>query len=267
MRESWAVVTGASSGIGKEYARVLAKTGIHCVLVARREEQLKGLAAELSRDHGINCVIIVKDLSDRSSAQEIYAECSRLGLHVDYLINNAGAGVFEYFNQADLGSIEKMLELNVMAPTILTKLFLQDMIPRGRGYVQFVASIASYLPTPLYAGYGASKAYDRHFATSLNYELRGTGVHCSVINPGFTATEFFEAAGQKNSWSQRLQMMSAKRCAEIAFWSLKKNKASVMAGPLNWFTAHVLCRITPVRLQAWLLQDDLVRSNKIERKR
>lgn len=258
---SWAIITGASSGIGKEYSRILASKGLDCILVARREDLLKELSSELEKAYNVKTKIIALDLSKKENAYKLYDECK--GLEVDYLINNAGAGIFDYFHNSSLVTQEEMMVLNIVSPTVITHLFLQDMIKKNRGYIQIVASIASYLPTPLYATYGASKAYLRHLGVSLNYELKDTNIHFSVINPGVTETEFFKTSGQKNSWLQRTQMMSARSCAEHGYKALMRNKNSAMAGILNWFTAHILTKHLPSRFQAKIIYDDLVKSNEV----
>jgi short-subunit dehydrogenase len=260
---SWAIITGASSGIGKEYAKIMAGRGLNCVLVARRKDKLETLKSDLEKDYGIKVIIMAYDLSHKENCYKIYEECKSQKLQIDYLINNAGAGIFDYFHLSDIKIQEEMITLNMTSPTLLTHLFLQDMVKRNHGYIQFVASIASYLPTPLYATYGASKAYLKHLGISLNYELKDTKIHVSVINPGVTETEFFTSAGQKNSWLQRAQMMSAKKCAEHGYRALMKNKNSSMAGFVNWFTAHILTKHLPSRFQAKIIYDDLVSSNEV----
>lgn len=258
---SWAIITGASTGIGREYAKIFAKRGINCILVARSENLLNELAKELEEVFKIKSKVFALDLSLKENSQILYQSCQDLGYEIDFLINNAGAGIFDFFHQSDLNVQQTMLTLNVESPTILTHLFLKDMIRRNKGYIQIVASIASYLPTPLYATYGASKAYLRHFGVSLNYELKDTKIHVSVINPGFTDTDFFKASKQKVSWIQKAQMMSAKRCAYLGFKSLMRNKNSSMAGFVNWFTAHILLNNLPSRFLAKFIYDDLIKNN------
>lgn len=260
---SYALITGASSGIGKEYARIFAEKKVDCILVARRKDMLETLKAELVKNHGVKVEVIATDLSKKENSYVLYQECKNRNLDVDYLINNAGAGIFDFFHRSNLNVQEEMITLNMTAPTILTHLFLQDMVKKNRGYIQFVASIASYLATPLYATYGASKAYLKHLGISLNYELKDTNIHVSVINPGVTETDFFQTAGQKNSWLQRAQMMSARTCAEHGYRALMKNKNNALAGIVNWFTAHILTKHLPSRFQAKFIYDDLVKSNAV----
>lgn len=259
----WAIITGASTGIGREYAKILAARGLNCILVARRIDLLKSLASELETDYKIKALVVQLDLSLKESAFELFEFCQKNNYEVEYLINNAGAGLFNFFSQTEISHQERSLHLNIITPTILSHLFLKEMKKRNRGYVQFVASIASYLPTPLYATYGASKAYLRHLGVSLNYEFKDTNIHISVINPGFTDTDFFSASKQKLSWLQTMQLMSAKTCANHGFRALMRNKNSSMAGFLNWFTAHVLLNHLPSRFLAKFIYDDLIRNNKV----
>jgi len=259
--EQWTILTGASSGIGLEYARVLAQKRHNLILIARNQKAIEELSKELISNYSIKCRPFPLDLNSQDAIQTLEKYCNDNKLEINYLINNAGVGVFDYFHQIQEQRLMDMLNLNMNVPTLLTKLFLPKMIKKNSGGIQFIASIASYLPTPLYSNYGATKAYLRHFGTSLHYELKKTNIKINVFNPGVTKTRFFENADQKNSIAQQMQMMSAKRCAQLAYKALMKNKATSLPGFINNFTVSVILKITPLFLQARVIINDLLKNN------
>jgi short-subunit dehydrogenase len=244
-----ALVTGASSGLGVDFATILAERGCHLVLVARREDRLRTLADDLRARHGVTTHVIAMSLSRLGAAQSLYEQVRALGLEVDVLINNAGFGVYGPFVEIPWEREEEMLLLDVVTLVHLTKLFVTDMVRRNSGYVLQVSSIGAYQPSPTYATYSAAKAFVLSFGEALSYELRATNVKVSVLSPGVTATEFLDVAGQRRSLFQRLSMMPSRPVAEIGIAAMVRGKPSKVAGVMNALTAWSL-RFVPRRLQA-----------------
>jgi short-subunit dehydrogenase len=230
-----AVVTGASSGIGSDLARELARDGYDLVLVARRAEPMERLAEEL-KAYGSSAIVIAADLSKPGAATSLAGELDSLGLAVDVLINNAGVGGHGRFDCTDFVRLGEMLQLNVVALTELTRLLLPGMVARRRGRVMLVASTAAFQPGPQMAVYCATKAYVLSFGEAIAYELKGTGVTITTLCPGATATEFSRAAGVDAVPLFRSTLnpvMSAARVASIGYAALKKGRRVVVSGLLN----------------------------------
>lgn len=192
-RGSWALITGASSGIGKCYALYLAAKGIKLVLVARRADALESLGRSLREEHGVQTLIIVKDLTLESSPKEIFQEVESRGITIDLLINNAGFGEFGILHEGSLEKNRRMLMLNVVATSALTQLFVTAMIKRDAGTIVNVASTAAFQPLPYMANYGASKAFILSFTEALWGEYQHTGIRILAVCPGATDTEFFKS--------------------------------------------------------------------------
>lgn len=244
-----ALVTGASSGLGVDFARELAKRGCHLILVARREQQLWEVKQELISRYPIEASIMPLDLSNPVASQQLYDEIKRQGRIVDVLINNAGFGLFGEFVEIPWEQEKSMLELDIVTLTHLTKLYVNDMVGRNFGFILQLASIGAYQPTPTYASYAAAKSYVLNFGEALNYELRHTNVSCTVISPGITATEFLKVAGQKPTLYQRLVMMQSDEVARIGIEAMLKRRSSVVPGWLNALSAWSN-RLMPRRLSA-----------------
>lgn len=189
-----ALITGASSGIGYELAKVFAANGFDLIVVARRREPLARLAKELARAHRSRVTVVPLDLTARGAPKKLFDAVRRRGLDVDVLVNNAGVAVFDRFVDNDLARQIELVQLNVIAVTALTRLFVPGMVARGRGRVLNVASAAAFQPTPSLAVYGASKAFVLSLSESLAVELEGTGVTVTALCPGFTETPLMEQA-------------------------------------------------------------------------
>ncbi len=256
----WAVVTGASSGIGREMAQILAAKGMNVVLVARREERLKELVRDLERQYRVKGYPMALDLSRPDSPGLLRERLKLAGIRPEVLINNAGFGIKGDFVQVGWERQREMLDLNLMNLTHLTHLFLQDMVAHGSGYVLLVSSIGAYQPTPGYATYAAAKSYVLNFGEALNWELRKSGVSVTVLSPGGTRTEFFEVAGQKDVALVGAMTMSSRRVAELGIRGMFARKSNVLPGWRNWLMAFST-RFAPRRLLA-MIADWLMRTSE-----
>jgi short-subunit dehydrogenase len=244
-----ALVTGSSSGLGVEFARELARRGCDLTLVARRKDRLQALRQELCARYRVDVLVVPVDLAAPGATQCIYEEAKESCKPVDILVNNAGFGIYGEAVEIPWEQEKNMLDLNIIALAHLTKLFAKDMLSRNFGFILQIASIGAYQPSPTYASYSAAKSYVLHFGEALNYELRSTGVSCTVLSPGISATEFFKVSGQQPSLYQRLVMMQPSKVARIGIESMLKRKASVVPGRLN-ATTIFLNRLLPRRLSA-----------------
>ena len=189
-----ALVTGASAGIGREFARYHAEKGGDVIVTARREEALNELKAEIERAHGNTVTVIAQDLGSAEQAEELYAAVKDRGLDVDILINNAGFGGQGAFLDRDLSDDLAMIDLNVKALVTLCHRFGSDMAARGGGKILNVSSTASYMAGPLQATYFASKAFVSSFSMALAEELRDKGITVTALEPGYVETEFAKTA-------------------------------------------------------------------------
>ncbi|MBI4705117.1 MAG: SDR family oxidoreductase [Deltaproteobacteria bacterium] len=247
----WALVTGASSGLGVDFARELARRGCHLVLVARREERLRAVADELRREHGVAVEVVAIDLAERAAPETLHRRVGELGYAVDVLVNNAGLGVYGRFLNVPPERSQQILDVDVAALVLLTRLFAGDMVERGFGRILQVSSIGAFQPTPTYACYAAAKSFVLHFGEALHRELRGTGVSCTVICPGVSATEFFATAGQERTLYQRLYMMPSAAVARAGIEAMLAGRAVVIPGFANRLNA-LLVRLLPGQTSAWL---------------
>jgi uncharacterized protein len=194
-----ALITGASGGIGEELARSFAAGGHDLLLVARREETLRALAAQLSTAHGVRAEVLALDLIDSTAPEALWDWTQKLGVSVDLLVNNAGYGLQGPFAELDTQGQMDMVALNIATLTHLTRLFIPPMIERRWGRILNVASTAGFIPGPLMAVYYASKAYVISFSVGLAGELSGSGVSVTVLCPGATHTSFARVAGSEGS--------------------------------------------------------------------
>ncbi|MCG6157002.1 SDR family NAD(P)-dependent oxidoreductase [Rubinisphaera margarita] len=201
-KDRWALVTGASSGIGAEFARQLAANGTHLILTARRESALAELAEKLRAEFGIDVVVIPADLSQFDSVPKLLDDIRGRGLTIDIVINNAGLGSVTAADQADPTRMLQIVDVNVRALTELSYACLPDMMNRGTGLILNVASIVSFQPVTYMAVYAASKAYVLHLSEALAEEAAGSGVRVTALCPGTTKTEFFDSAGA-DGWIDR----------------------------------------------------------------
>ncbi len=226
-----ALVTGASSGIGIDLARELARDGHDLVLTARTLAPMQALATELEA-LGARSEIIAADLAQPGAAQELAASIADRSLTIDVLVNNAGLGGAGRFDRSDPVRIGEMLQVNIVALTELTRIFLPQMAARGRGKIMLVASTASFQPGPGMAVYFATKAYVLSFGEAIAHELKGSGISVTTLCPGATATNFFKVAGVGPAapTGALRPMMSAAKVARLGYDGLKTGRRVVIAG-------------------------------------
>ena len=233
MGERFTMVTGASAGIGREIASVAAENGRNLAIVARREDRLLALARELADRHGVRVEVFSCDLTAKEAPASLHREALARNLEVDELVNNAGFGSLGTFHEAALDEQLDMLNLNVLALTHLSRLFLPAMVEAGRGRILNLASTAAFQPGPLMAVYYASKAYVLSLSEALAEELRGTGVTVTALCPGVTRTEFQSRARTEGSGLTRMGMADARTVAEVGFRAMVAGRAFAVPGLLN----------------------------------
>ncbi|HZE26169.1 MAG TPA: SDR family oxidoreductase [Terriglobales bacterium] len=234
-----ALITGASTGIGYELAKLFAHDNYNLVLVARSGPKLAQLAEELRRQHAVTVKAIPLDLGLPQASQNLFDQTQRDGIHVDILVNNAGYGRSGNFAEIPLEESYGQIQLNVTALTLLTKLYLGPMLAHGRGKIMNVASTAAFQPGPLMAVYYATKAYVLSFSEAIADELKGTGVSVTCFCPGATLTEFQKRAQTENSrLFKKLAPMAAKTVAEDGYRALMAGKTVAISGFKNWLVAE-----------------------------
>jgi uncharacterized protein len=227
------LITGASSGIGRELARLFASDGADVILVARSEDRLRELAAGLAAEHGIHAQALAADLTRPGSAGEIAETLAQQGVQVDVLVNNAGFGAHGQVATIGVQRQLDVIEVNVAALTRLTALFLPGMLARGHGAVLNVASTAAFQPGPNQAVYCATKAYVLSFTEALAEEVRGTGVRVSCLAPGATDTQFAAQADMTGTLAFRLGVMTPGPVARAGHDGLRRGKTLVIPGLRN----------------------------------
>ena len=237
--DQWALVTGASSGIGAEFARRLASRGMHLVLVARRQDLLEKLAQELHTAHGTKCEIIVANLTDSSRKPAVAAvidEVAKRNITVELLINNAGFGYVGEIETTDVPRIMEMIQLNIAALTEMTYRLLPGMMQRGHGAVLNVSSVAAFQPVAYMGVYAATKAYVLHFSEALWAEAREKGVTVTALCPGPTQTEFFDVAGAKG-WLAKKRSQTPEEVVRCGIKALEKKRQYTVSGWINYILA------------------------------
>lgn len=229
--QKWALVTGASAGIGEALAKQLAEAGTHLVLTARRTDRLQELASELSSKHRIQTEIFVADLSKPGVPKELFAFTSGKNIEIELLVNNAGFGVFGYLHEASEDRLLEMIQVNCSAVVHLTRLYLPSMVERRRGDVLIVASTASFQAVPFISTYAATKAFDLIFAEGIAEEVRPFGVHVCALCPGSTNTEFQQVAGQPDRAFRSAE--TAEKVARVGLEALARGRTFVISGAMN----------------------------------
>jgi short-subunit dehydrogenase len=258
-----AVITGASEGIGRDLAACYARAGFDLVLVARREDLLRGLAAELTRDHRVHCTVVVADLASAAGCDRLVREVEPMKDRLFALVNNAGFGTHGWFHEQPIDRQRALIDVNVAALTHLSRAMLPWLRANGRGHVMNVASVASFQPGPLMATYYASKAYVLSLSEALHNECRGSGVTVTAVCPGPTRTGFARSAGiSPQAPAGGAPAMASPRVAALAFRGAMAGKPVVVTGFRNKvaaaigryfpraFTAELVRRIQMRRLRA-----------------
>lgn len=243
-----ALITGASGGIGYEFAKLFASDRHDLVLVARNADKLSQFATELQSQFGISAKTIALDLTDPGAPESLFEQLRSEAIVIDTLVNNAGYGVFGDFNNAAMDTTLGQIQLNITALTHLTKLFLAPMVSRRSGKILNVASTAGFQAGPLMAVYYATKAYVISFSEALANELEGSGVVVSCLCPGATATGFQGRAGNENTMLfRKLRPMDARTVARDGYRGLMAGKTLVISGFRNWLVAESV-RFAPRKL-------------------
>ena len=247
-----ALITGASSGIGLEFAKVFASQGYNLVLVARNRERLDTLAFEIKNKFQVAVEILVKDLSDPAAAVAIYNDTRSLGQQIDVLVNNAGMGLGGKFTDHCWADELKLLQVNVMAVSNLCHIFGGEMVKRGAGGILNVSSIAAFLPGPLMANYYASKAYVLMLTAGLRNEFKSSGVTVTALCPGPTHTELFLRSGMSSAQAAKAHhSLTAAQVASAGYRALVRDKACVVPGWSNRLLV-LATRLLPLSLLAKL---------------
>jgi len=229
MKNKTALITGASTGIGKELAIIHASKSGNLVIIARNESKLNKLKQELEKKYKVKVVVIAKDLSNLNAAKEIYDEVKKQGIEIDYLINNAGFGALGKFHELDLARQISMINLNITALTTLTHLFLPEFVQRNSGKIMNTSSTASFMPGPLQAVYFATKAYVTFFSNALSEELHDTIITVTNLMPGATESEFGATSGMdKTKMFQKTA--TAYSVALDGYNGMLKGKLDVISG-------------------------------------
>ncbi len=249
------LITGATGGLGREFARQYAKAGHDVVLVARKRPALEALAEELHAEFGVEAAVFPCDFTDPSAPEKLHGQLVEQGISISILVNNAGLGYDAPFMESDVATQETLLEVNVAALTKMMRLFGQDMAKRGEGGILNVASIASYPEGPFMATYYASKAYVRSLSEAVHTELLGSGVHVTALCPGPVRTDFWERASAGSTILAHLAV-SPKGIVSAGRRALRWNLSSYVPG-LPWKFVAFATRLLPrswVRLAAAQLQ-------------
>jgi uncharacterized protein len=242
--KKWALITGASAGIGGELAKQLAAGGANLVLTARRTDRLEKLAAELLAKHGIRAETFSADLARPEAPHEIFDFTARKNIEVELLVNNAGFGAFGYGHEIPVARQMEMVQVNCSAVVALASLYLRGMIERRHGDILIVASVAAFQPVPFISAYAATKAFDLLFAEAIAEEVRPFGVRVCALCPGSTTTEFQQVAEQPDRsfrWPER-----ADKVARVGLEGLARGKSCVISGARNILMVEAE-RLTPRR--------------------
>jgi short-subunit dehydrogenase len=251
MAKTRALITGGSVGIGAALAEVFAGHGHDLVLVSRNREKLEARGRAIHDKFAVDVVCLAEDLNDPQGARRLYEAVTSRGLHVDYLVNNAGVGLFGKFATTDLDAELKMIQLNVASVVDLTKRFLPHMIERRSGRILNVASTAAFVPGPWMSVYYATKAFLLSFSQAIDYELKANGITVTTLCPGPTESEFKVRAGSQRSRLFEAFVMDAPRVARVGYDAMMKGKAVAIPGMRNKLIP-VAARLAPRSLIAEL---------------
>ncbi len=241
----WALITGASAGIGVAFARRLASEGTHLVLTARRRDRLDELAGKLQVTHGVRTEVVTADLAQPDGPQKIYEFTRTKKIEIDLLINNAGFGQYGELTKVETQRLLDMVQVNCLAVVHLSRLYLANMVTRKRGDVLILASVASFQAVPYISTYAATKAFDLLFAEGLAEEMKPHGIRVCALCPGSTESEFHVVAGQEKFSSGKQE--SAEKVARTGLEALASGKSYVISGMGNYLGAQSQ-RLVPRRM-------------------
>lgn len=247
----YALITGATEGIGYELAKLFAQDGYNIIAVARTEEELKRVANEFTQQYGVQVQTIAKDLFGENSANELYDEVKTRGIEVEVLVNNAGQGVYGLFAEQDIEKQIKIIHLNIVSLTRLTYSFLKDMLARDSGKILQLASVASEAPGPYQAVYHATKAYVLSFTEALINEVKDTAVTLTALQPGATDTGFFAKADMLESKAvqDKSKLSDPAKVAKDGYEALFAGDDKVVSGMKNKLQT-AMGNLTPASVQA-----------------
>ncbi|GLI03689.1 short-chain dehydrogenase [Phytohabitans aurantiacus] len=257
-RSQTVIVTGASSGLGAEFARQLARRGANLVLVARRADRLQSLAAELTRAHNVTVTTVARDLGLPDAGRTLRAELESRGIYATGLVNNAGFGTHDAFTDEDPDRLQSMIALNISALVDLSRAYVGPLTATGNGILINVASLLGFQPNPYMAVYGATKAFVLNFTEALWEESHGTGLRVLAVAPGATKTEFYDAAGQNADYGTK--RATPEQVVKIALDTLDRRSAppSVITNSGSLAVASkLLPRRTMVRIMGWAARRSL----------
>lgn len=233
-KSTFVLITGASCGIGYEFAKLYARHGYSLVIVARNLPKLELLKRELETNFSVSIICFSLDLSSSQNILNLFRELKNRDLSIEILVNNAGVGNFGLFHKGEWQRIQEMIQVNIACLTQLSYLFIPEMLKSGKGKILNVASTAAFQPGPYMAVYYATKSYVLHFSEALSSELQGTGITVLALCPGPTDTDFQATAHMKSSKLFFLQSIpSAKKVAEFGFFALEHNKTVAVYGLFN----------------------------------
>ncbi|PWQ99639.1 SDR family NAD(P)-dependent oxidoreductase [Leucothrix arctica] len=259
-RDKTVLITGASSGIGREFAVQLAKQGANLIITARSEGELESLAASLQASHSNIWVKVVPlDLLQADSVKTLYSTIESMNLSVDYLINNAGFGKFCEFTAEGFDTYQKMLTLNINALSELSYVFLPHMKAQNAGGIINVASIGSFQPLPYQAVYGASKAYVLSFSEALSGELLDSNVHVMALCPGTTESNFMTNA---NADTSKMNLMPASEVVSGALSAFAKRRHYVISGRINYLVSlvpRIVTRLKTIKIVASMFKESVLK--------
>ncbi len=234
-----ALITGASSGIGREIALVLAENNYRPILVARRETLLDMIADEIKTNYNLDPIVIPMSLSKKDSAERLFERIQKENIHIDILVNNAGIGDYGAFSLEEISKIEIMMTLNMLTLTKLSRLFAPLMIEKGFGHILNIASTAAFQPVPNFAVYAATKAYVLQFSEAIAYELKPFGVYVTAVCPGATRSEFQDTAGMEDNKKLFSRAPLAFLVADFAYEAMIKKKTIAIYGSKNRFLSFM----------------------------
>ncbi|MBU1078028.1 MAG: SDR family oxidoreductase [Spirochaetes bacterium] len=235
----YALITGASQGLGYEFAKLAAQDGYNLVIVSRTKKKLDKVKKEIEKNYNVKVKVLVKDLAKPSSAGEIFSSLKKDKINVEMLINNAGYARFGLDHKISLKDDLNLIHVDLMTPVKLTKLYLKLMVKKRSGMILNVASIAGFQPMPYFNSYGASKSFILNFSEALYNELKGTGVHVTCVCPGVTKTGFIKRAKMEKSRLTKQIIMKASTVAKEGYRAMLKRKRLCVPGIHNKFLSIV----------------------------